>query len=319
LAQSIAVHRRLLLPALLAVAFTSLCSGQKSSAPARSSPATATTPEAGMPVLENYDTKEVDLFPEAWAILQDRRGVMYFGISGGAILEFDGVTWRKIFTPASVVRSLAIDDSGRIWVGANEEIGYLEPDASGAMHYVSLLDRVPADQRGFTSVWQTPVTTQGVFFRAYELLFRWDGKSMKVWSPTMPKGRFQALSAVRGHIYTAQTGIGLQEIVGDEFRNAPGGGVYKDEIKLFLHPFDEGRMLVSMRDQQLTLYDGQKVTPFPTQADQYLKEHKIYTSIVLADGNICLTTLTGGAVIVSHDGKLIQIVNHGAGLDSSDL
>jgi len=318
LAQRLAFLRRTLLPALLAVAFTSVCAAQQANPPAQQKALVQAKPEVGMPVLENYGTKEVGLYPETWAILQDHRGVMYFGISGGAILEYDGVTWRKIFTPASVVRSLALDDSGRIWVGANADFGFLEPDATGAMHFVSVLDKVPEDKRAFTSVWQTLVTPQGVFFRAYEMLFRWDGKSMKAWSPTLPKGRFQAISAVQGRIYTAQTGIGLQEIVGDELRNAPGG-VYKDGTKLFLHPYDEGRMLVSERDQLLTLYDGQKVTPFPTQADDYLKAHHIYTSIVLADGNICLTTLTGGAVILSHDGKLIQIVDQGAGLASSNF
>ena len=100
---------------------------------------------------------------------------------------------------------------------------------------------------------------------------------MQVWSPST-QSRFQALSAVRGHIYTAQNGIGLQEIVGDELRVCPGGDAYKDAGKLFLHPYDDGHILVSARDQLLTLYDGQKVTPFPTQADEYLQKSKrLYT------------------------------------------
>ena len=270
-----------------------------------------------MPVLENYSTKEVGLYPETWTALQDRRGVMYFGISGGTILEFDGVTWRKIFTPSSVLRSMVMDDSGKIWVGAAADFGYLDPDASGTQHFVSILDKVPPGDRGFTSVWQTLVTPQGVFFRSYELLFRWDGARMKVWSPASPKDRFQALSAIRGHIYTSQSGVGLEEIVGDELRPVPGGDAYQSSVKLFLHPYDDGRILVSARDQLLTLYDGQKVTPFPTQADDYLKDHRIYSSIVLADGSLCVTTLTGGAVILSHDGKLLQIVDRAAGLASS--
>ena len=155
---------------------------------------------------------------------------------------------------------------------------------------MSILDNVPADRRGFTSVWQTLTTPQGIFFRSYELLFRWDGKRIQVWSPTDPKGRFQALSAVRGHVYTAQTGAGLQEIVGDELHDVPGGDAYKASSKLFLHPYDDNRIFVSSRDGLLTLYDGAKVTPFPTQADDYLKAHKVYTSIVLADGSLCIAT-----------------------------
>ena len=140
---------------------------------------------------------------------------------------------------------------------------------------------------------------QGVFFRSYERLFRWDGKRMQVWTH-QPKARFQALSDVRGHIYTAQGGVGLQEIGGDALRNVSGGDAYRAAGKLFLHPFDESHILISQRDQLLTLYDGQKVVPFPTEVDDYLTKHKVYTSILLADGSFCITTLNGGAVIIGH-------------------
>ncbi len=224
-----------------------------------------------LPVLKNYSAKEYNGGPQVWTILQDHRGVMYFGNSSGAILEYDGVTWRKIFVPSSVVRSFAMDESGKIWVGVSENFGYLSPDSAGTLHFVSLLDNVPAEDRNFTDVWQTLVAPQGVFFRSYERLFRWDGKRMQVWTH-QPKARFQALSDVRGHIYTAQGGVGLQEIVGDALRNVSGGDAYRAAGKLFLHPFDESHILISQRDQLLTLYDGQKVVPFPTEVDDYLDE-----------------------------------------------
>jgi signal transduction histidine kinase/CheY-like chemotaxis protein len=269
--------------------------------------------EVGMPVLENYSARTYNGTPQIWTILQDRRGIMYFGTSGGDLMEYDGASWRKIFTNSSVARSLALDDSGRVWLGGNAKFGYLAPDATGTLQFVSLVDKVPPEHRGFTDVWQTLATAQGVFFRSYERLFRWDGKRMQVWVPAAAS-RFQALSSVHGHIYTSQTGVGLQEIVGDELRNVPGGDAYKDSIKLFLHPYDEGRILVSARDGGLTLYDGQKVTPFSTQADDYLKTHKVYTSTLLPDGGICITTLNGGAVILAHDGKVRQIIDASSGL-----
>jgi signal transduction histidine kinase/CheY-like chemotaxis protein len=266
-----------------------------------------------MPVLRNFTAREYNGTIQVWTILQDKRGVMYFGNSGGDLMEYDGATWRKIFTGSNVVRSLAIDDSGKIWVGANASFGYLEPDGDGSLKFISLVDQIPADMRGFTDIWQTLVTPQGVFFRAYEKMFRWDGKRMQVW--TQPgNARFQAIAMVRGHLYSAQTGIGLQEVVGDELRPAPGGDAYAHSLKLFLHPYDDGRILISSREQLMTLYDGQKVVPFPTQADDYLKSHKIYTSTLLPDGGICITTLNGGAVILAHDGTLRHIIDEAAGL-----
>ena len=270
-------------------------------------------------MIRNYSAKDDIPAGQVWSILQDRQGVMYIGSSAGYILQYDGVTWRKIFHPSSTVRSLAMDDSGRVWAGLEADFGYLAPDAAGSLQFVSLRDKIAEQDRDFTDVWQTLPTPQGVFFRSYQKLFRWDGKQMKSW--TVPQGsRFQALSMVRGHIYTAENGVGLEEIVGDELRPVPGGDAYKNSVKLFLYPWDNGQILVTIRNELLSLYDGQKVTPFKTGADDYFKKHPVYTSTVLSDGAICLTTLDGGAVILEHDGRLRQILDEGAGLiDSGTL
>jgi signal transduction histidine kinase/DNA-binding response OmpR family regulator len=315
LVQRLNVCRRYLLPALLALKFLAFAS--LSPAQASGPTATAKAVEAkGTPVLQNFSIKDFGTGAQFWTILQDARGLMYFGTSG-MILEYDGVTWRKIFIPSDTTRSLALDDSGRIWAGLNGDLGYLAPDNAGTLSYVSLRDQIPADQRDFTAVWQTLPTPQGVFFRTLNRLFRWDGKQMHILQ-SGPTARFQALSEIRGHLYTSQEGIGLEEIVGDDLRPVPGGEAYGDTAKLFMYPYDDGRILISARGKMLTLFDGQKATPFPTQGDSYLKEHIIYTLSMLRDGGLCVTTLDGGAVVLEHDGKLRQILDSHSGLLSDN-
>jgi len=273
--------------------------------------------EMGIPVLEAHPYKEYNGFGQVWAIQQDKRGVMYFGESAGNVIEYDGVSWRKIVTPSSAVRSLGMDAEGAIWIGGVGTFGYLAPDKAGVLQYVEITDKVPAEARKFTTVWQVLPTPQGVFFRTIERLYRWDGKAMHVWAQE-PHGRFQALSSVRGHIYTSQNGIGLEEIVGDELRPLPGGSAYANATKLYLYPYDEKRIIVSSRDGELTLYDGQSATPFPNQASEFLRKNHVYTSALLSDGSFCVTTLTGGAVILDHNGALRQIIGKPEGLLDSD-
>jgi signal transduction histidine kinase/CheY-like chemotaxis protein len=269
--------------------------------------------ELGMPVLHNYPIRATNGGSQIWTVVQDRRGVLYFGIEK-AVLEYDGVTWRRIQVPSSVVRSSAVDGAGKIWIGAYANFGSLDPDPNGNLRFVSLLDKIPPKDRNFTDVSQVLITPQGNFFRSNQRLFRWDGKRMQVWTGN----RFQALSEVRGRIYTSQGGIGLQEIVGDELRPLTGGA-YKNSAKLFLHPYDERRMLVSARGELLTLYDGEKVTPFTTQADDYLKKSVVYTSTWLPDGSFCVTTLSGGLVIIDRDGRLRRIISKDAGLRTANV
>lgn len=74
----------------------------------------ASSHEVGRPFIRNYPPKEYGALPQNWAIMQDLRGVMYFGNWNG-VLEYDGATWRLISTPnKSGVRSFAMDEHGRV-------------------------------------------------------------------------------------------------------------------------------------------------------------------------------------------------------------
>ena len=50
--------------------------------------------EKGYSTIINYSYKDYDHRPQNHAIIQDKRGVMYFGNNEG-ILEFNGTYWRK--------------------------------------------------------------------------------------------------------------------------------------------------------------------------------------------------------------------------------
>jgi signal transduction histidine kinase/DNA-binding response OmpR family regulator len=275
----------------------------------------AVKPEIGMPLLRNYTPKDYNGTSQVFAMIQDRRGVLYFGNESN-LLEYDGAAWRKVPIPGTS-RSLAIDSAGTIWVASIAEFGYLAPDPNGSLQYVSLLEKIPTEHRkAFSDVHRVLVTPKAKYFQAFERLFRWDGTRMYVWTT---KTRFQALSEVRGRIYTSQLGIGLQEIVGDELKNLPGGEAYKDATRLLLHAYDEQKLLVSSVNGSLTLYDGEQVAPFPTPMADYLKKSQIYRSYVLPDGSFCITTTAGGAVILERDGRLRRVLNVDAGLQNESV
>ena len=98
--------------------------GQQVPAPALTparAPTAATSvgghPEEGRPMIRAYQPLEIGGGNQTWSILQDRRGVMYFGTSG-ALLEFDGASWRRMTIGQGTVRAMAMDDTGRIWIGS---------------------------------------------------------------------------------------------------------------------------------------------------------------------------------------------------------
>ena len=72
--------------------------------------------EAGGLFLRSFTPKDYQASPQNWAVVEDQRGVMYFG-NTECVLEYDGVSWRKIpVSNGSGVRSLATDESGTVYV-----------------------------------------------------------------------------------------------------------------------------------------------------------------------------------------------------------
>ena len=298
------------LASLLALCLTS--AGAAAAQPARA-PAPGAQSETGRPFIRNYRPAEVGGDSQNWAIVQDKRGVIYVGSTAG-VLEFDGAEWRLIHTPSyDTVRSLAIDDSGRIFVGAYGEIGYLEADNTGQMQYVSLLGHVPQDARQFDDVWRTFVTGDGVFFQTEQRIFRWAHGEIRVWTPA---SRFNRSSLVDARLYVTLPESGLNVLDGDTFRALPGTASLGREVYPVVLRWDEKRLLIGTRSNGLFLYDGAALTPFPTEVDDIIKG-RLYRGITLRDGTLALATTANGFAIIDRQGHRIVIVDRNHGLASN--
>lgn len=272
----------------------------------------------GRPIIRNYDPKEYGAAFNYWAIVQDRRGVMYLGNWNG-VLEYDGVSWRLISTPnKSGVRSLTIDATGCIYVGAVGDLGYLAPDSLGHLRFVSLLDHVPPENREFNEVWYSYATSQGIYFRTDKILLRWAGQKMQIWKPATS---FSGLFVIHDHVYLQQWGIGLLEMIGDSLRMARGSGRFANERIYMMLPTTENKILVGTREQGNFLYDGVAFQSFSIDpaATKFLRANQLSHGAILSDGRFALATLRGGVAIIDGHGHLLQILDKAAGLQDNDV
>ena len=106
----------------------------------------------GIPPILNYAKKAYNAGTQNWDIAQDARGVLYFANNNG-LLQYDGTVW-SCFKVANhtIVRSILIDPSGRIYVGAQGEFGYFFPRSNGRLQYHSLTDLLPPKARNFEDI-----------------------------------------------------------------------------------------------------------------------------------------------------------------------
>lgn len=267
--------------------------------------------EAGKPLLTNYTSRDYQANPSNMAIVQDLRGVMYFGNADG-VLEYDGVSWRLIPLPNhTIARSLAFCPTGRIYVGSVGEFGFLAPDSTGRLNYHSLLPHLAEAERDFFDVWDIHVTSHGVYFRTATAIFHWHDHQIKI---IKPKTRFHTSYAVRDEIYTRQWDIGLMKISGDSLVLVPGGERFADERIYAMLPYKQDKIFLGTRKQGLFLYDGSTFRPFPSEVSQYLLKNQLYSGAMLKNNTFALGTNRGGVVIIDSNGQFLILINKTNGL-----
>src|ERR1035437_2196979 len=275
--------------------------------------------EIGKPFVKVYSNKVYKAGTTNWCILQDKRGVMYFGNENG-LLEYDGVSWRKIDMPNSAnVRALAIDDKGTIYVCDRSDIGYLKPDSIGQLRFISLLPFLDPKDRNFGEIWDVTTSSKGAFFKTKDKIFRWDGKSMFVWDSVFALRLYN----INDTVYSRNNGVGLMMIDGNSIRLMPGGKVFSSIGVFDMLSFDDksanqkGRILVTTNYSGLFLFDGKNFTKFKTDVDPFLINNQIYNSCITADGNFAFASHDGGVAVIDPHGKLLKIINEDSGLPTN--
>jgi hypothetical protein len=270
--------------------------------------------ETGAYVFRSYTSKEYRASPQNFGFAEDKRGVMYVANAEG-ILEFDGVSWRLTrLGNGSVVRSVAVDKAGTVYVGGQGEFGFLKPDSSGVSRLVSLVDRIPQQDRQFGDVWRVLPASEGVYFSSYRRLFRLnpDG-TVKVWRPVSTFGRALLVS---GSVYVKTKERGLLVMRGDQLVPVPGGerfaGTTASAAVRDAIPMD-GAILIGAGDRLLRLNES-GIADFPTGADRYLSEHVVYSLGILPGGDIAVGTQTGGLVLLNREGSVDRILSKANGL-----
>lgn len=270
----------------------------------------------GLPFVDNYRYQDYNADGVNWWAAEDNKGLMYFANTNG-VLVFDGQQWEVVNTRGRrETRSLAKGTDGKIYVGVNNDIGYLEADKKGKTQFVSLKSQLPEQYRGFDEVWETELVNGNIYFRTNGYVIVWDYKKLRV---IESKAQLHVGAGVDGKYYCRIWGRGLCELKGDSFYLVHNGEKFAQErIYAMLH-YDDKHMLIGTRTMGLFLYDGNDFTPFKTEADPYIVNTSLYGGKVLSNGLIAINTFNDGMVIINKQGQLIQRVDKSVGLQDNSV
>jgi len=272
--------------------------------------------EAGKLFIRHYTSREYKGFPQNWAGIQDARGVMVFA-NGDGVLKFDGVAWEFHSLPnLGVVRSVAMDSQGRIYVGAYDELGYLDADTLGNYRYVSLLPSL--SEREFGDVYKIYCVSDSVIFQSrIGLLIYRNGQFTTIRLSGERDTKRLFLSS--GIVYVQRDSIGLCILNENGIKSAHGGEFFLGKKVREILPFDETYHLVVTAEHGLYLYDGSSAVPLRTEIDDFLIRNKVYCAAQLLNGDYAIGTLTGGAFIIDRKARVKAMLNRSTGLGDNEV
>jgi signal transduction histidine kinase len=259
--------------------------------------------DEGVPPNRIYLPDQYNAHGQNFAITQDQRGIMYIGNFAG-VLEYDGLNWRTIATTnITKVSALLKAKNGTIYVGANGEFGFLKPDSTGTLSFVSLSQRI---KNRFNEILSVLETRDGIYFVAKNFIFRWNGKSVNEWPMAQEvKTAFQVSQSI--YIFGNLNGL-------SEFRNGSLAPVNQERTVPFLFdllemlPIGGGKTLLVTGNQGLFQLSDNTIGLFSSPANPFLASNQVTSGAVLSDSSISIGMLRGGILVLTPDGQTKQII-----------
>ncbi len=269
----------------------------------------------GIPFIKNYTKNDYGASTQNWSIIQDKRGLIYFGNNGG-LLEFDGINWRLYrISNNSTVRAVAADNYGRILLGAFNEIGYMQPNQNGELAYHSLIDKIPADSRDFGEIWKIHVISDDVIiFQSFTCIFILQDDTVKA-----IKGNFQFSFYVNGRLYVQDKYTGLYELVGQELTAVRGGDIFADRYIWTMLPMKNGEILIGTSDNGFYKLGHMGIRKWDTDADEFLIKNQIYCGTRIDDNNYAIGTIQDGILVINSEGYAVQHLNRPRGIQNNTI
>lgn len=270
--------------------------------------------ETGRPLLRTFSPKDYRNHYQVWCATQATDGRMWFGSLNGAVV-FDGHAWTKADVPTSFVRQIVEGPRGRMFVGGEDVLGYLEPVATGGWRFVSLLDRIPADAKPIGLSRRVVRLGDDILIGADRRVFRIRGDEVRTWA--FDPARRNAVDVINGEAFLLREGEGILRLQGDEWKPwtvAPG---MERRQFTFLLPADDAVALLVLGNEGLFRLDSTgRATPWGQAARTLAGSAPFFSGRRLRDGSYAFATINSGVILLSADGASARQIAVADGLSA---
>lgn len=278
--------------------------------------------ERGLPAIRNYSPKEYGYGPQVWTIIQDKAGILYAGLTGSGIVEYDGHSWRDIESLKNEsVYALAMDTAGRIYFGSINNFGYITQNKWGRKTHVSLKQ----DSANIGTVWFVHTTRSKVYFLTYSAVYEYDIRNQSIQPyEANGDGRFVGSFVENDIYYVRLSEKGLMKIENGLLLAAPHSEFFKSKNPFFgcIINREAGGKIIGTSTNGFFTYDtndNQPPRPFPLSNADFIVENTIFTSTRVQPNYELLGSRGKGALLIDAAGQELNSYTENTGLQSNKI
>ncbi len=270
----------------------------------------------GLPQVTSYRGLDYGAGTQNWGIAQDHNGILYFANNEG-LLTFNGTYWKLYpFPNKTILRSVKIDKTGRIFVGAQDEIGYYYPNKNGVLTYKSLKTLIPKSDKQFADVWNIEIVDGAVYFRTVTKIFRFKNSKIDVYPTSLT---WVYMGAVKNEVLAHEINIGLKTLKdGKWIVRCNDPRIINANVTSALHYNGDTLLLTTLKDG-LFLLIGDKLIKKTTAQDKIFYNDRINGAIQINPNLYALGTTSSALLIIDRNGVLQRQFSYAEGVLNNNI
>ena len=252
-----------------------------------------------------------------WSIAQDGSNNMFFANRKG-VLKYNGENYEFIQVPYIPYALSYHPEAGKIFVGGEQNIGYLTRNNKGLYLYKDL----SKDSLFSGEFINIENVDSAVYFMSEEMIVCVNPRTLnveKTWHAPDNKP-YTGLIHNKEHVFINQWNEGLHRLQSDTLFPIVSGFWTKNKEILFSFPYSDKRILVGTDDNRLYLFDGMKFYNFRLQNQSYIEESVLAGGLKISENQLALATLAGGVVVIDkRNGEIQYTINYQTGLPGDEV
>jgi DNA-binding CsgD family transcriptional regulator len=271
----------------------------------------------GQNEVSSFTRRQYGAGTQNWGITRDNKNRLYIANNEG-LLVYNGTKWQLYPVPnKTILRSLAFGPGGKLFAGAQDELGYYAPDKVGRLCFNSLKHLLPQPYRTFTDVWQLEISGADVFFRTDAGIFKYTGDTIQVYPA---EAAWLSMHQHNGRIVAHDRNAGL--LIYQNNRWAPfisKEGLPANFFITDIVPYQKDTSLVSTTSHGLFLLFQNKFIPF-TISSAAINVTQHFTSLsILNDKSFLAGTYFNGIYRISKQGAVLENISTKNGMPNNTV